>query len=119
MEEGDYIVTEVQSTNNDKTVNLHTKNPKYGKLEPGVLLEVPHKLVKKQKHHLIYINGVGIVMGNNGNIWLSAFNRTAKETDLKEMESNKKVKEGEIFPEAMLKISVLHNLIKLLAWEGL
>ena len=32
MEEGDYIVTEVQSANNDRTVNLHTKNPKYGKL---------------------------------------------------------------------------------------
>ena len=78
MQEGDIIVAEVQSSNNDKTVNLHTRNPKYGKLEPGVLLEVPHKLVKKQKHHMICINGVGIVMGNNGSIWISGLNRTAK-----------------------------------------
>lgn len=56
MEEGDIIVAEVQSSNNDKTVNLHTRNPKYGKLESGVFIEVPHKLVKKQKHHMIYFN---------------------------------------------------------------
>ncbi len=34
---------------------------------------------------MIYLNEVGIIMGNNGNIWLSGFNRIAKETDLKEM----------------------------------
>lgn len=43
---------------------------------------------------MLCINGVGIVMGNNGNIWISGLNRTAKETDLKEMEKNQKVKEG-------------------------
>lgn len=32
MQEGDYIVAEIQSTNMDKTFNLHTRNPKYGKL---------------------------------------------------------------------------------------
>lgn len=38
MEENDYIVAEVQTSNADKTYNLHTRNPKYGKLEAGVLL---------------------------------------------------------------------------------
>lgn len=71
--------------NADKTYNLHTRNPKYGKLEPGVLLQVPHKLIKKQKHHFITFSApstpeatVGIVLGNNGNIWLSGLNRNAK-----------------------------------------
>lgn len=82
MEEGDTIVAEIQSINMDKTFNLHTRNPKYGKLEPGVLLQVPHKLVKKQKHHILAIAHkeatVGVILGNNGNIWLSGMNRIAK-----------------------------------------
>lgn len=32
MQEGDYVVAEVQSANMDKSFNLHTRNPKYGKL---------------------------------------------------------------------------------------
>ena len=94
MEEGDIIVAEVQSTNNDKTVNLHTRNPKYGKLEPGVLIPVSHKLIKKQKHHMLEINDVGMILGNNGNIWLSGFNRTVKESDIKEAQKNRKSKTG-------------------------
>lgn len=38
MQEGDLIVAEVHSVNNDKTYNLHTRNPKYGRLEPGMLV---------------------------------------------------------------------------------
>ncbi len=38
MQEGDLIVAEVHSVNNDKTYNLHTRNPKYGRLEAGVLV---------------------------------------------------------------------------------
>lgn len=70
------IVAEVHSVNNDKTFNLHTRNPKYGKLEPGLLIEVSHKQVKRQKHHMICLDGVGIILGNNGNIYLSNFRRS-------------------------------------------
>ena len=38
IQEGDLVVAEVHSVNNDKSYNLHTRNPKYGKLEPGVLV---------------------------------------------------------------------------------
>jgi len=38
MQEGDLIVAEVHSLNADKTFNLHTRNPKYGRLEPGALV---------------------------------------------------------------------------------
>lgn len=88
MQEGDYVVAEVQSTNMDKSFNLHTRNPKYGKLEAGVFMQVSHKLIKKQKHHFLTIDApdsenseVGIIMGNNGNIWLSGLNRNSKDTD--------------------------------------
>ena len=88
MQEGDYVVAEVQSTNMDQSFNLHTRNPKYGKLEPGIFVQVPHKLIKKQKHHFLTITApslensqTGIILGNNGNIWLSGLNRNAKDTD--------------------------------------
>lgn len=85
MQEEDFVVAEVQTANADKTYNLHTRNPKYGKLQAGVLIEVPHKLIKKQKHHFITFSApwsveaeVGIVLGNNGNVWLSGLNRNIK-----------------------------------------
>ena len=101
MQEDDYIVAEVQTSNADKTYNLHTRNPRYGKLEPGVLVQVPHKLIKKQKHHFITFAApstpeatVGIVLGNNGNIWLSVFNRNIKQTQKDENEKNNDIKNG-------------------------
>jgi exosome complex RNA-binding protein Rrp4 len=106
---------------------LHTRNPKYGKLEPGVLIDVPHKLIKKQKHHFITISApwspqaaVGIVLGNNGNIWLSGLSRSAKESEKSEAERSSNLKPPEsISSETMKTISVLYNLLKILSWEGL
>lgn len=42
-----------------------------------------HKLIKKQKHHFLTFEpgNIGIVLGNNGNVWISALNRNAKDTD--------------------------------------
>lgn len=75
MQEGDLIVAEVHSVNNDKTYNLHTRNPKYGRLEPGKLVEASHRQIKRQKHHLLSIGKVGLIFGNNGNMYLSNFRR--------------------------------------------
>jgi exosome complex component RRP4 len=75
IQESDIIVAEVHSINNDKTFNLHTRNPKYGRLEPGLLIEVSHRQIKRQKHHMITIKGTGVILGNNGNIYLSNFKR--------------------------------------------
>lgn len=75
MQEGDLIVAEVHSVNNDKTFNLHTRNPKYGRLEPGVLVELSPRQIKRQKHHIISIGKIGVILGNNGNVFLSNFKR--------------------------------------------
>jgi exosome complex component RRP4 len=75
MQEGDLIVAEVHSVNNDKTYNLHTRNPKYGRLEPGVLVELSPRQIKRQKHHIISIGKIGVILGNNGNVYLSNFKR--------------------------------------------
>jgi exosome complex RNA-binding protein Rrp4 len=110
----------------DKSFNLHTRNPKYGKLEPGIFVSVPHKLIKKQKHHFITLSApesdapVGIILGNNGNIWLSALNRNVKDTDKEASEKNNSIKNGDqLSLESMKNISLLYNIIKILSWEGL
>lgn len=127
MQEDDYIVAEVQTSNADKTYNLHTRNPKYGKLEPGVLIEVPHKLIKKQKHHFITFSApwsedaeVGIILGNNGNIWVSALNRNIKETEKAQVDKNNAIRNGVPLEfEQMKTISYLYSILKILCWEGL
>lgn len=68
-------MAEVHSINNDRTINLHTPNAKYGSLEPGLLVEVNHKLIKRQKHHLIKIGKIFVILGNNGNVYLTNRNR--------------------------------------------
>lgn len=70
--ENDLICAEVHSINNDRTINLHTRNVKYGKLVDGILISVNHAFIKKQKHHFIKLkNGIDMIMSHNGNIWLS------------------------------------------------
>jgi exosome complex component RRP4 len=48
-----YFYIQIHSINQDKTYNVHTRTQKYGKLEAGLMIQVPHKLIKRQKHHLI------------------------------------------------------------------
>lgn len=36
--ENDLICAEIHSINNDRSINLHTRNVKYGKLQNGVLV---------------------------------------------------------------------------------
>ena len=75
MQEGDLLVAEVHSLNQDKTFNLHTRNPRYGRLEPGLLLEAAPHQIKRQKHHLLAIGNTGLILSNNGNLFLSNFPR--------------------------------------------
>ena len=77
MREGDLVVAEVHSTNADHSCNLHTRNPKYGRLEAGRLIEVGHRQVRRQKHHMLALGEVGVILGNNGNVFLSNHPRTA------------------------------------------
>ena len=49
----DWIIVQIHSINQDKSYNVHTRTQKYGQLEAGLMVNVPHKLIKRQKHHLI------------------------------------------------------------------
>eukprot|EP00729_Bicosta_minor_P009618 gene9618-17642_t len=69
--EGDVISCEVQTLFQDGALSLHTRSLKYGKLERGSFVEVSPVLVKRCKNHFHLLPcGVGIVLGNNGYIWV-------------------------------------------------
>ena len=114
MQEGDLIVAEVHSVNNDKTYNLHTRNPKYGRLEPGKLVQASHRQIKRQKHHLISIGKVGLIFGNNGNLYLSNFRRN-EATNLKEAV----VLHQKYSIEEINDMTVVGNLLRILSFQGL
>jgi exosome complex RNA-binding protein Rrp4 len=114
MQEGDLIVAEVHSVNNDKTYNLHTRNPKYGRLEPGTLIEASHRQVKRQRHHMVTIGRVGLILGNNGNLYLSNFRRNEANNLKDAVIVNEKYT-----PEEIKDITVVGNLLRVLSFEGL
>eukprot|EP00002_Diphylleia_rotans_P001679 TRINITY_DN1093_c0_g4_i1.p1 TRINITY_DN1093_c0_g4~~TRINITY_DN1093_c0_g4_i1.p1 ORF type:complete len:303 (-),score=62.15 TRINITY_DN1093_c0_g4_i1:99-1007(-) len=69
--ENDLISAEVQAHHGDGSISLHTRNLRYGKLENGVLVQVPPALVKRCKTHFVMLScGVHMVLGTNGYIFL-------------------------------------------------
>jgi len=58
-------------------MSLHTRSLKYGKLENGQLVTVPHVLIKRCKSHFhTFPFGVDLILGNNGTARASAAQRT-------------------------------------------
>lgn len=101
----------IHSINQDKSYNVHTRTQKYGKLEPGLMIQVQHKLIKRQKHHLITLENIGIVLANNGNIFLSAYRRS----DPDQNPSTINIIDKQIHKS----IAQISNLLRVLAVEGL
>ncbi|PKI82690.1 Exosome complex component rrp4 [Malassezia vespertilionis] len=76
FQEGDLLVAEVQGVFQDGSVGLHTRSLRYGKLRNGTLAVVPPVLVRRHKSHFITLaqmpgNGVDVVLGLNGLIWVA------------------------------------------------
>lgn len=69
----DLIVCEVMKVNKSGSFSIHTRSEKYGKLGPGILVSVPSMLVKKNTS-FIEGNGVKMVVGSNGFIWINTDN---------------------------------------------
>lgn len=70
---GDLICAEVQNVN--ETVTLHTREQHPKKLDHGVVVEVPSRLVKRVPNHIVVLSFAGLkfncVFGLNGSIWLA------------------------------------------------
>ncbi|VDL76754.1 unnamed protein product [Nippostrongylus brasiliensis] len=69
---GDTVSAEIQRVSTKGRVQLHTRNLKYGKLGQGILVRIAPCLVKPQTEYLHEMFGVGLVIGCNGMIWISA-----------------------------------------------
>jgi exosome complex component RRP4 len=73
FQEGDLISAEVQQLFHDGSVALQTRSRKYGLLKHGQLVAVPSNLIKRLKQHFTVLEGEGVdlVIGLNGFIWVS------------------------------------------------
>ena len=70
--EGDLVSAEVQQMFGDGAISLHARSLKYGKLTNGLLVQVPCTLVKRLPQHFVSLQcGVDVIVGSNGNIWIS------------------------------------------------
>ena len=71
FKENDLLSGEIQQININGTINIQTRNLKYGKLKNGILLKVNHMLVKKTKHQFInLVDDIKAILGLNGLIWI-------------------------------------------------
>lgn len=71
FEENDLISAEVQKLMHDGAISLHTRNAKYGKLMGGQFINVPPLMIKRCKQHFHSLeNGVDLILGNNGYVWI-------------------------------------------------
>jgi exosome complex component RRP4 len=72
FEENDLLSAEIQNIGADGQISLHTRSMKYGKLENGLLIEVPAALIKKLAHHYVTLEwGIDVLIGRNGFIWIT------------------------------------------------
>nr|CAD2173980.1 unnamed protein product [Meloidogyne enterolobii] len=72
LKEGDLVSAEIQQTFHDGALSLHTRSLKYGKLGQGILVRVFPHLVRKRKTHFHNLPfGASVILGCNGNIWIS------------------------------------------------
>ena len=71
LAEQDLLSAEVQAVHSDGVVLLHTRSSRYGKLERGQLVVVAAGLVKRQRQHIVEIQGCEVILGSNGFVWVS------------------------------------------------
>lgn len=122
--ENDLICAEVQTINRDGTILLHTRNTKYGKLENGICITVNSSLISHLSSHFVTLDcGVDLVLGKNGNIWITEvidYGYNKNDTELQRplvtvMEENKlKHAQKNIDYDTRIKISRVVNSIRVL-----
>lgn len=114
FKENDLLSGEILSYNHDGAIHLQTRNMKYGKLKNGMLVKVNANLVKKMKSHFVNLmNGIKIIFGKNGNIFVYYSSKELTKDMLNSQENYDVIDENEIIPvESMMLIILTKNLIE-------
>ena len=72
---GDIVCAEVQQIQTDGLISLHTRQQHPKRLENGMVIEVPSRLIKRVQFHILTIDfdnfKFNFIFGLNGVIWLS------------------------------------------------
>jgi len=77
IREGDIVVAEIKSVSySEKTIGLHIRHEKFGKLDTGALIEVNNCLIKRMKTHFYEKHEIEFIFGVNGVIWMAPKSRT-------------------------------------------
>jgi len=112
--EGDLLSAEIQSTFADGAASIHTRSLKYGKLRNGCLITVPPALVLRCKSHFTTLsNGIEVILGLNGYIWVSK--RSAKPAETNDFEAMYTNKNEDIPLQTREAIARVCNCIRALA----
>jgi exosome complex RNA-binding protein Rrp4 len=86
IKEGDVIVAEVKSVSySDKTIGLHIRHEKFGKLDSGIVIEVNNCLIKRMKTHFYERHEIEFIFGVNGVIWMAPKSKTFDQGTLEVM----------------------------------
>ena len=86
IQEGDVVVAEIKSVSySEKTIGLHIRHEKFGKLDTGALIEVNNCLVKRMKTHFYERNEIEFIFGVNGVVWMAPKSRTYEAETLETM----------------------------------
>lgn len=71
---GDVLAAEVQSVYHSGVCHIHTRSERYKKLENGVLVQCSPMAVKREKSQFLSVEGVEVIIGINGYVWIGGEN---------------------------------------------
>jgi exosome complex component RRP4 len=116
-QEGDLVTAEIHNVHHDGTLMLHTRSLKYGKLENGCLVVIPPSLIARRKNHFCDIDGITLLLGMNGYIWIQREFPKSEDAQLAEHQEKMKRQHAQtpVFPDERQRIARIRNSIKCLA----
>ena len=80
----------------------------------GRLIEFGRRHVRRQKHHMLALGEVGVILGNNGNVFLNNHPRTDPTNHKEPFKAA-----PPITPQQFTQIALLGNILNILGQEGL
>jgi exosome complex component RRP4 len=116
FQEGDLVTAEVHNMHQDGTLMLHTRSLKYGKVENGCLVVVPPSLIARRKNHFCDFDGITLLLGMNGYIWIQRSFPKSEDAQLAEHQEKMKLQHAKtsVLLDERQKIARIRNSIQCL-----